>query len=175
MKFNFCFHIFFQNNHQVFAMFLVRKKHVRVFLGFIWESFNNVFDEVFVTFSCNAFLTFANVFFGFCFTDYHRQRLFTWVATFFLRFFATFFLRFYCPRDTCGKGFFLVLVRQQRWQSKPKKNLHNVLFLTKNMIENVYKITSKSKFSTHFAQIPYHLHPALSYSLFKGVISSVQF
>ena len=28
------------------------------------------------------------------------------------------------------------------------------------MLENAIKITSKSKFSTHFVQIPYHLHPA---------------
>ena len=32
--------------------------------------------------------------------------------------------------------------------------------------ENSYKITSKSKFSIHVVQIPYHLHPALSYSLY---------
>ena len=31
--------------------------------------------------------------------------------------------------------------------------------------ENVYKITSKSKFSTHFVQIPYHLHSAFCNSL----------
>ena len=48
---------------------------------------------------------------------------------------ATFFLRFFCPRDTWGKGFFWVLVRQQRWQEKPKKNLHNVLFLTKVLLK----------------------------------------
>ena len=30
----------------------------------------------------------------------------------------------------------------------------------RNTFENAYKITSKSKFSTHFVQIPYHLHPA---------------
>ena len=30
----------------------------------------------------------------------------------------------------------------------------------RNTLENVIKITSKSKFSTHFVQIPYHLHPA---------------
>ena len=35
----------------------------------------------------------------------------------------------------------------------------------RNMLENAYKVTSTSKFSTHFVQIPYHLHPALSYSL----------
>ena len=35
----------------------------------------------------------------------------------------------------------------------------------RNMLENAYGITSKSKFSTHFVQIPYHLHPALSNSL----------
>ena len=34
------------------------------------------------------------------------------------------------------------------------------------MLENAYKITSKSKFSTQNVQIPYHLHPALSYSLY---------
>ena len=33
------------------------------------------------------------------------------------------------------------------------------------MFENDHKITSKSKFSTQNVQIPYHLHPALSYSL----------
>ena len=32
------------------------------------------------------------------------------------------------------------------------------------MLENAYKITSKSKFSIQNVQIPYHLHPALSYS-----------
>ena len=30
----------------------------------------------------------------------------------------------------------------------------------RNTFENAYKITSKSKFSTHFVQLPYHLHPA---------------
>ena len=35
----------------------------------------------------------------------------------------------------------------------------------RNTFENAYKITSKNKFSTHFVQIPYHLHPALSNSL----------
>ena len=30
----------------------------------------------------------------------------------------------------------------------------------RNTLENVIKITSKSKFPTHFVQIPYHLHPA---------------
>ena len=113
-------------------IYLVKKNLVRVFfLGFIWESFNNVFDEVFVTFSCNVFLTFVNVFFGFCFTDYHRQRLFTWVATFFLRFFATFFLRFYCPRDTCGKVFLGFWCDNNDGKKKTQKNLHNVLFVTK--------------------------------------------
>ena len=33
------------------------------------------------------------------------------------------------------------------------------------MFENAYKITSKSKLSTQNVQIPYHLHPTLSYSL----------
>ena len=32
-------------------------------------------------------------------------------------------------------------------------------------LENAIKITSKSKFSIYFVQIPSHLHPALSYSL----------
>ena len=47
----------------------------------------------------------------------------------------------------------------------------------RNTCENAYKITSKSKFSTHFLQIPYHLHPArqgahpaLSNSLIKALI-----
>ena len=30
----------------------------------------------------------------------------------------------------------------------------------RDTLENAIKITSKSKFSTHFVQIPYHLHPA---------------
>ena len=43
---------------------------------------------------------------------------------------------------------------------------HSVLQVSgRNTFENAYKITSKSKFSTHFVQIPYYLHPALSYSL----------
>ena len=40
------------------------------------------------------------------------------------------------------------------------------------MFESAYKITSKSKLSTPNVQIPYHLHPALSYSLiFVYIIS----
>ena len=39
----------------------------------------------------------------------------------------------------------------------------------RNTPENAYKITSKSKFSTPNVQIPYHLHPALSYSLISRV------
>ena len=35
----------------------------------------------------------------------------------------------------------------------------------RDTLENAYKITSKSKFSTQNVQIPYYLHPALSYSL----------
>ena len=35
-------------------------------------------------------------------------------------------------------------------------------------LQNAIEITSKSKFSTHFVQIPSHLHPALSYSLEFG-------
>ena len=43
---------------------------------------------------------------------------------------------------------------------------NNVLQISsRNTLENAYKITSKSKFSTQNVQIPYHLHPALSYSL----------
>ena len=38
----------------------------------------------------------------------------------------------------------------------------------RNMFENAYDITSKSKFSTQNVQILYHLHPALSYSLVQG-------
>ena len=38
---------------------------MRVFLGFIWESFSNVFDEVFSTFFCNVFLRFPTFFWGF--------------------------------------------------------------------------------------------------------------
>ena len=33
------------------------------------------------------------------------------------------------------------------------------------MLENTFKITSKTKFSTPIVPIPSHLHPALSYSL----------
>ena len=36
------------------------------------------------------------------------------------------------------------------------------------IIENAYKITSKSKFSTQNVQIPYHLHPALIKELLMG-------
>ena len=36
------------------------------------------------------------------------------------------------------------------------------------MLENAYKVTSTSKFSTQNVQIPYHLHHALSYSLQKA-------
>ena len=39
------------------------------------------------------------------------------------------------------------------------------VFLARNTLENAYTITSKSNFSTHFVQIPYHLHPALRNSL----------
>ena len=42
----------------------------------------------------------------------------------------------------------------------------------RNTFENAYKITSKSKFSTQNVQIPYHLHPALSYSLESEILSS---
>ena len=35
----------------------------------------------------------------------------------------------------------------------------------RDTLENAIKITSKTKFSTHFVQISSHLHPALSYSL----------
>ena len=61
---------------------------------------------------------------------------------------------------------------------KSRKNLEKTyIFLWKhrglqvsgrNMLENAYKITSKSKFSTQNVQISYHLHPALSYSLEVG-------
>ena len=53
-------------------------------------------------------------------------------------------------------------------------NLQTALFLSKNRVlqvsgldtlQNATKITSKSKFSTHFVQISSHLHPAVSYSL----------
>ena len=40
----------------------------------------------------------------------------------------------------------------------------------RNTLENAYKITSKSKFSTQNVQIPYHLHPALSYSLMMSFL-----
>ena len=43
---------------------------------------------------------------------------------------------------------------------------NNVLQVSgRNTVENACKITSKSKFSTRNMQIPYYLHPALSYSL----------
>ena len=32
-------------------------------------------------------------------------------------------------------------MRQQRWQSKPKKNLHNVLFLTKKILIKTHDFT----------------------------------
>ena len=35
----------------------------------------------------------------------------------------------------------------------------------RNTLENAYKVTLKSKFSTQNVQIPYYLHPALSYNL----------
>ena len=42
---------------------------------------------------------------------------------------------------------------------------NNVLQVSgRNMLENAYKITSTSKFSSQNVQIPYTLHPALSYS-----------
>ena len=46
---------------------------------------------------------------------------------------------------------------------------NNVLQVSgRNTLENAHKITSKSKFSTQNVQIPYHLNPALSYSLQVG-------
>ena len=35
----------------------------------------------------------------------------------------------------------------------------------RNTLENVFQITSQGKFSTQNVEIPYHLHPALSYNL----------
>ena len=47
----------------------------------------------------------------------------------------------------------------------------NVLQVSgRNTLENAYKITSKSKFSTHFVQFSSHLHPALSNNL-QNVLS----
>ena len=37
-------------------------------------------------------------------------------------------------------------------------------------LQNATKITSKTKFSTPIVQIPSHLHPALSYSLYKWTL-----
>ena len=38
-------------------------------------------------------------------------------------------------------------------------------FSGRDTLENTTKITSKTKFSINFVQLPSHLHPALSYSL----------
>ena len=40
-------------------------------------------------------------------------------------------------------------------------------------LENDHKITSKDKFSTQNVQNPYHLHPALSNSLHKGIDTEI--
>ena len=45
----------------------------------------------------------------------------------------------------------------------------------RNTLEKGYKITSKSKFSTHFVQIPYHLHPALCSSLDTRTVTAKLF
>ena len=46
---------------------------------------------------------------------------------------------------------------------------NNVLQVSgRNTLENAYRITSKSKFSTPVVQFSSHLHPALSYSLLHG-------
>ena len=45
----------------------------------------------------------------------------------------------------------------------------------RNTLETVYKITSKSKFSTHFVQFSSHLHPALSNSQSLSESSSSSF
>ena len=42
-------------------------------------------------------------------------------------------------------------------------------FLAEIRLGNAYKISSKSKFSTQNVQIAYHLHPALSYSLYSDL------
>ena len=56
-------------------------------------------------------------------------------------------------------------------------NLQTIFFMEnrviqvsgRNTFESAFKITSKSKFSNHNVQIPYHLHPALSNSLKTGL------
>ena len=45
----------------------------------------------------------------------------------------------------------------------------------RNTLENAHKVTSTSKFSTQNVQIPYHLHPALSYSLSHPVFVQEHF
>ena len=62
--------------------------------------------------------------------------------------------------DTFFSKIVVLTSRQLFWWT------NNVLQVSgRNTLENAYKITSKSKFSTQNVQIPYHLHPALSNSL----------
>ena len=68
----------------------------------------------------------------------------------------------------CSSGFYLRTRKKSSFLTSRQSFLwkNRVLQVSgRNTLENAYKITSKSKFSTHFVQFSSHLHPALSNSL----------